>query len=108
MSSEITRTKGGFASEFDIHIWNDNFQLFGRAKSEAKMAALGGIFCTSLSVVLAVLYVSSSPLQVFSNLFVFSSTSKTFPSMEIEFRSNRSIPILHNRVFNRIQNCCVG
>ena len=52
-------------SELDFHIGNANSQLFARGKTEAKMAARGGKFCTSISVLIAVLYVSSSPLHDF-------------------------------------------
>ena len=37
--------------------WNANSQLFARAKSEARMAAHGSKFCTSVSVIFAVLYI---------------------------------------------------
>ena len=55
----------------DFHIWNANSQLFGRARSEAKMAAHVEKFCTSVSVLFAVLYVSSSPLHDFNIQFLF-------------------------------------
>ena len=59
-----------------------NSQSFARAKSEAKMAAHGGKFWTSVSVLFAVLYVSSSPLRDFNLQFLFGSTSKTFTTTE--------------------------
>ena len=37
-------------SELNLHIWNANSQSFARAKSEAKMAAHGGKFWTSVPV----------------------------------------------------------
>ena len=55
-------------SELDFCIWNANSQSFGRAKSQPKMASHGGKVCSSVSVVFAVLYVSSSPLQVYTTL----------------------------------------
>ena len=57
-------------SELDFCIWNANSQSFGRTKSEAKMSAHGGKFCTSVSVPFAVLYVSFSPLQVYTTLIL--------------------------------------
>ena len=89
-------------SELSFHIWNANSYSFAGAKSEAKMAAHGGKFWTSVSVLFAVLYVSSSPLHDFSLKFLFGSASKTFPTMEKVFRRNTTGPILHNRVFKRI------
>ena len=53
-------------SELNFHIWNANSQSFARAKSEAKMGAHGRKFWTSVSVLFAVLYVSSSPLHDFN------------------------------------------
>ena len=47
--------------ELNFHILNANSQSFARAKSEAKMAAQGGKFWTSVSVLFAVLYLSFSP-----------------------------------------------
>ena len=55
-----------FPSELNFHIWNANSQSFARAKSEAKMAAHVGKFWTSVSVLFAVMYVSSSPLHDFN------------------------------------------
>ena len=46
--------------------WNANPQSFARPKSEAKIAAHGSQFWTSVSVFCADLYVSSSPLHDFS------------------------------------------
>ena len=40
----------GTASELNFYIWNANSQSFARAKSEGKMAAHGGKFWTSVSV----------------------------------------------------------
>ena len=62
MEADIEADK---ASELNFHIWNANSQSFTRAKSEALMATHGGKFCTSVSVLFAVLHVSSSPLQDF-------------------------------------------
>ena len=67
-------------SELDFYDWNANPQSFGWAKSEAAIAARGGKF----------------------------RTSKTFTAMEKVFRRNITEPILHNRVFKRIDNCCVA
>ena len=50
------RNECGTASELDFHIWNANWPM----KCEAKMAAYGGQFCTSISVPFAGLYVSFS------------------------------------------------
>ena len=72
----------GTPSEHDFHIWNADSQLFARAKREAKMTAHGWKFCTSVSILFAVLYVSSSPLQDFNLQFLFGSVSKTFPTVE--------------------------
>ena len=59
-------------SKLNFHIWNAN--SFARAKSEAKMAAHGGKFWTSVSFLFVVLYVSSSPLHNFNFKFLFGST----------------------------------
>ena len=64
------------SSGLDFHIWNANSPSFGRAKTDAKMAAHGEKFCTSVSVLFAILYVSSSPLNDFSYLFLFGSATK--------------------------------
>ena len=53
-------------SELNFHIWNANSQSFARAKREAKMAAHGGKFWTSVSILFAVFYVSSSPFHDFN------------------------------------------
>ena len=95
-------------SELNLHIWNANSQSFARAKSEAKMAAHGGKFWTSVSVLFAVLYVSSSPLRDLNFQFLFGSTSKTFTTMEKLHRRNITGPVLHNRVFKRIHYCRVA
>ena len=58
-------------SELNFHIWNANSQWFAWAKSEAKMVTHGGKFCTSVSVLLVVLYVSSSPLRDFNLQVLF-------------------------------------
>ena len=63
--------KYGTTSKLNFHLWNANSQSFARAKSEAKMAAHGDQFWTSVSVFLAVLYVSSSPLQDFNFQLLF-------------------------------------
>ena len=46
------------------------------------MAAHGGKFCTSVSVLFAVLYVSSSQLHDFNLQYMFGSASKTYTTME--------------------------
>ena len=53
-------------SELDFDIWNANSRSFARTKSEAKMASHGGKFWTSVSVLFAILYVSSSLLHDFN------------------------------------------
>ena len=95
-------------SEFDFHIWNASSQSFARAKSEAKMAAHGGKFCTSVSVLFAVLYVSCIPLHDFNYQFLFGSASKTFTATEKGHRRNTAGPILHIRVLKRILHFCVA
>ena len=95
-------------SELNFHIWNANSQLFAPVKSETKMAAHGGKFWTSVSVLFAVLYVSSSPLHDFNFQFLFGSTSKTFTTMEKVHRRNITGPVLHIRVFKRIRYCRVA
>ena len=92
-------------SKLDFHIWITSSQLFSRAKTEAKMAAHGRKFCTSLSVLFAILYVSFTPLHDFNLQFLFGSASKTFLTMEKVFRRNITELILHNRVFKRIHYC---
>ena len=61
-----TVTQCASPSELNFHIWNAISQSFARAKSEAKMAAHGSQFWTSVSVFYADLNVSSSPLHDFS------------------------------------------
>ena len=95
-------------SELNFHIWNANSQSFARAKSEAKMAAHGGKFWTSVSVLFAVLYVSSSPLHDFNLQFVFGSASKTLSTMEKVLRRNITGLVLHYRVFKKIHCCRVA
>ena len=94
-------------SELNFHIWNANSQSFAQAKSEAKMAAHGGKFWTSVSVLFAVLYVSFSPLNDFNFQFLLGSTSKTFTTMEKVRRWNITGPVFHIPVFKRIHHCCV-
>ena len=65
-------------------------------------------FWTSVSVLFAVLYVSSSPLRDFNLQFLFGSTSKTFTIMEKVHRRIITGPILHIRVFKRIHYCRVA
>ena len=95
--------KYGKRSGPNFHIWNTNSQSFARAKSEAKMTALGDQFWTSVLVLFAVLYVSSSPLHEFNFQFLFGSTSKTFTTIEKVDRRNITGPVLHIRVFKRIR-----
>ena len=68
----ISCAESSRSRELNFHIWNANSQSFARSKSEAKMAAHGGKFCTSVSVLFAVLYVSSSPLHDFNLQFFVS------------------------------------
>ena len=96
------------ASELNFHIWNANSRSFARVKSEPKMAAHGGKFWTSVSVLLVVLYVTSSRLQDFNLQFLFGSTSKTFTTMEKVHRRIITGAILHTRVFKRIYYSCVA
>ena len=51
---------------------------------------------------------SFSLLYTFLIFSLFGFASKTFPTMEKAFRRNITRPILCNRVFKRIQNCCVA
>ena len=95
-------------SELNFHIWNANSQSFTPTKSEPKMAAHGGQFWTSVSVLFAVLYASSSPLHVFNFQFLFGSTSKPFTTMEKVHRRNITGPVLYIRVFKRIRHCRVA
>ena len=95
-------------SELNFHILNANSQSFARAKSETKMAAHGGKFCTSISVLFVVLYVSSSLLHDFNFQFLFGSTSKTFTTMEKVHRRDITGPVLHIRVLKRIRYCHVA
>ena len=88
-------------SELDSHIWNTNSKSFARAKSEAKKATYGGKFCTSVSVLFAVLHFSSSPLHYFNLQFLFGSASKTFTTMEKVLRYITE-PVLYIRVSKRI------
>ena len=63
-------------SELNFHLWNANWPM----KSEAKMAAHGGQFCTSVSVPYAGLYVSFNlPLDFlnFLKIFLIENTHKT-------------------------------
>ena len=85
-------------SELNFHIWNANSQSFARAKNEAKMAAHGGKFWTSVSVLFAVLHVSSSPLHDFNFQLLFGSSSKTFTTTEKVKRRNITEPVLHIRL----------
>ena len=94
------------ASELDFHIGNANSPSFDRA-TEAKMAVHGGQFCTSVSILFAVLYISFSPLNDFNLQFLFGLALKTFVTMEKVFRLNITGPILHNAVFKRIHYCRV-
>ena len=94
-------------SELNFHIWNANSQSFARAKSEAKMAAHGGKFWTSVSD-FSVLYVSSIPLHDFNIQFLFGSTSKTFTTTEKVHRRKITGPVLHSRMFKRIRYCRVA
>ena len=48
----------GCPSELNFHIWNANSQSFAWAKSEARMAAHGGKFCTSVPVLYTTLIFS--------------------------------------------------
>ena len=73
-------------------------------KSEAKIVAHGGKFCTSASVLFAVLYVSSSPLHDFNLQFLFGSASKTTTAMEKLHRQNVTGRVLHIQVFERIHH----
>ena len=93
-----------YSSEFYSY-WNANLQSFARAKSETKMAAHGGKFCTSASVLFADLYVGSIPLHYFNLRLLFGSASKTFITMGKVLRQNIAGPVLHNRVFKRIHYC---
>ena len=67
------------------------------------MAAHGGKFFTSVSVLFAVLNVRFSPLQDFNLQFLFGSASKTFATMEKVFKRNITGHTLYNRVLKRIQ-----
>ena len=71
-------------------------------KIEPKMAAQGVKICASVSVVLAVLYVSSSPLYDFNLQVFIILPSIRFPAMENVFRRNITRVILHIRVFKRV------
>ena len=71
------------------------------------MAAHGGKFGTLVSVLFAVLYVSSSPLHDFNLHFLFGSASKTSTTME-EVLRRYTRPILNVRVFKRIRYCRVA
>ena len=101
------RHKYGTTSELYFLIWNVNSQSFARAKSEAKMAANGDQFLTSVAVFLAVLYLSSSPFRDFNFQLLFGSTSKIFTTVEKELRRNITGPVLHIRVFKKIHYCRV-
>ena len=90
---EIDATEGHEASKLNFHIWNANSQSFALAKNEAKMAA----HCTLVSILFAVLYVSSSPLHDFHET-----------TMKKVHRRNITGPVLHIRVFKRIRYCRVA
>ena len=77
-------------------------------KSEAKMAAHGGKFWTSVSVLCAVLYISSSLLHDFNYQFLFGSALKTFTTMEKVFRRNLTRPVFHIRIFKKSHYCLVA
>ena len=69
------------SSELDFHIWNADFQLFGQAKSEAKMATHEGeILCVSFSRLrgLVLQFQSFTRLQL---LVLVCFGFKTFPTM---------------------------
>ena len=66
----------GLLREHDFHIWNANWPM----KSEAKMAAYGGQFCTSVLVPYAGLYISFSlprDFLHFLKIFLIENTQKT-------------------------------
>ena len=65
-------------------------------------------FCTSVSVLFAVLYVSSSPLHDFNLQFLFGSASNIFPTLEKVHRRSITGPILHIRVVKSIHYCSVA
>ena len=65
-----------YTSELDFHIWNAN------SIDIVKMAAHGRKFCTLVSILFPVLYVSSSLLHDFNRQFFCGSGSKTFTVME--------------------------
>ena len=66
------------------------------------MAAHGVKFCTSVSIVIVLLYVSSTLLHDFHLQILFGSASKTFTTVDKVFRRNTTGPIIHIRVFERI------
>ena len=98
----------GSSSELNFHMWNANSQLFARAKSEAKMAAHRGKFWKPVSVLFAVLYVSSNPLHYFILQVLVGSASKILTVMEKVHRQNITGPVLHIRVFKSIHYCHVA
>ena len=71
------------------------------------MAAYGGKFCTSVSVLFAVFYVSSSPLHDFNFQFLFGSPSNKFTTTEKLHRKNITGQLIQIRVFKKIRYIAV-
>ena len=66
------------------------------------MAAHGVKFCTSVSILIVLIYVSSTPLHDFDLQILFGSALETFTTVDEVFRQNTTGPVLHIRVLERI------